>query len=147
MRAEAESGFQALIKQNPREAVIYETYGTLLLDSAFDDATEARAVVLLKTAVTLDNASAESHFQLGNLLLKKGMIEVSGDSLRQARDHLELAVRLEPSESKIHYALARLYRRLGRGDDGAKEMRLYQDLKSEEDRANPRQTALGKQSK
>lgn len=147
MHAQSETEFQRLIKQYPREAVIYETFGTLLLDSATDDAMESRAVALLKTAVALDGARAEPHFQLGNLVLKKGKTDATPEQLRVALDHLEIAARLEPAQSKIHYALARMYRRLGHAEEASREMQHYQELKAEEDRANPRQTALGMQVK
>jgi len=147
MRAHSDAEFQSLMKQYPREAVIYETFGTLLLDSATDDAMESRAVALLKTAVALDGARSEPHFQLGNLVLKKGKTDATPEQLRVALDHLQIAARLEPAQSKIHYALSRMYRRLGHVEEASREMQRYQELKAEEDRANPRQTALGMQAK
>jgi predicted Zn-dependent protease len=125
MRAEAQSGFETLIKQHPHDAAVYETYAALLLDSAPDDASETRAGVLLKTAVNLDAMRAESHYRLGNLALKN---EATAEALQQ----LETAARLAPRESKIQFALARLYRRLGRADDAATAMRRYEELKAAE---------------
>ena len=123
MRAEAQSGFDRLIKQHPRDAFLYETYATLLLDSTPDDAAENHAAALLKTAVDLDPSRVESHYRLGNLALKNGS---SGDALQ----HLETAARLAPGESKIQFALARLYRRLGRADDTTNAMSRYEKLKA-----------------
>ena len=125
MRAEAQSGFEMLIKQHPRDAAVYETYATLLLDSSPDDASETRAGVLLKTAVNLDATRAESHFRLGNLALKN---EATAEALQQ----FETAARLAPRGSKIQFALARLYRRLGRANDAAAAMRRYEELKAAE---------------
>lgn len=125
MRAEAQSGFETLIRQHPRDAAVYETYAALLLDSTPDEATESRAGGLLKTAVSLDATRAESHFRLGNLALKN---EATAEALQQ----LETAARLAPRESKIQFALARLYRRLDRPNDAASAMRRYEELKAAE---------------
>jgi len=138
MRGEAEAEFQTLLKQHPRDASVYEAYGTLLLTGATDDAAQGRAAALLDKAVKLDSSRAESHYQLGILDLKKsdlkkGPADASPDSLRQALEQLETAARLGLNESKVHYALARVYRRLGRENDAAKEMQAYQKLKAAED--------------
>ncbi len=123
MRTEAQSSFELLIKQHPRDANLPETYATLLLDSAPDDAAETHAAALLKTAVDLDPGRVESHYRLGNLALKNGS---TGDALQ----HLETAARLAPEESRVQFALARLYRRLGRADDAASAMSRYEKLKA-----------------
>jgi Flp pilus assembly protein TadD len=65
--------------------------------------------------------------------LKKSMARTSADSLRQALEQLETAARLGLNESKLHYALARVYRRLGRENEAAREMQTYQELKAAED--------------
>jgi cellulose synthase operon protein C len=133
MRGEAEAEFQRLLKQHARNASVYEAYGGLLLNGATDDATEDRAAALLAKAVELDSSRPEPHYQLGMLDLKKSPGGASRDSLRQALEQLETAARLGLNESKIHYALARVYRRLGRENDAAKEMEAYQKLKAAED--------------
>lgn len=123
MRTEAQSGFEALIKEHPRNASLCETYASLLLDSSPDDAAEAHAAALLKTAVDLDPNRAEAHYRLGNLALKSGS---SDDALQ----HLETAARLSPDESRIQFALARLYRRLNRAQDATNAMDRYERLKA-----------------
>jgi len=80
-------------------------------------------------------------------VLRFGKKEPNAEELRQALAHLERAAHLAPNESKIHYALARVYRRMGPIEDAAKEMRAYQELKSKEDKLNPRFTALRMQGK
>jgi tetratricopeptide (TPR) repeat protein len=125
MRTEGQSGFEALIQQYPRDASVYETYATLLLDSAPNTAAETRSAMLLKTALTLDATRAESHYRLGSLALKN---QVNADALQ----HLETAARLAPRESKIQFALARLYRRLGRVSDATQAMRRYEELQAPE---------------
>jgi tetratricopeptide (TPR) repeat protein len=126
MRGEAEAEFQRLLKQHPRNASVYEAYGSLLLSGATDDATEDRAAALLAKAVQLDGSRPEAHYQLGVVNLKKS-------DPKRALEQLETAARLGLNESKIHYALARVYRRLGRENDAAKEMEAYQKLKAAED--------------
>ena len=137
--AEAQAAFEVLVKQHPRNAELQETYGTLLLEGVPDDAAEARAAALLKTAVELDGNRTEAHYQLGNLALNQSQAA-------EALLHLETAARLAPRESKIQFALVRLYRRLGRADDATNAMRRYEELKAGEGRANP-QAALGTQGK
>jgi tetratricopeptide (TPR) repeat protein len=132
-RAEAEGEFQRLLKQHPRNASVYEAYGTLLVNGATDDATGERAAALLEKAVELDSSRPEPHYQLGMLDLNKSPGSASPDSLQKALEQLETAARLGLNESKIHYALARVYRRLGREDEAAKEMEAYQKLKAAED--------------
>lgn len=133
MRADAEREYQELLKQHSRDAIIYEAYGTSLMNAAGDDATEAHAAALLKRSIELDSSRPEPHYQLGMLELKKSSATASSESLHQALEQLDTAARLGLNDSRVHYALARVYRRLGRGNDAAKEMRLYQELKTAED--------------
>ena len=90
-----------------------------------DDATESRAVGLLKRAIALDASLAEPHYQLGNLAL---LNERPEEALR----HLQIAARLDPKGSKIHFGLRRAYSRLGRADEARKELGLYNTLKAAE---------------
>ncbi len=133
MRPQAEAEFQALLKEHPGDATVYESYGTSLLNSASEDTMLERAAALLKHAAKLDDSRAEVHYQLGILELKKNPAGVSSDSLHQALEQLQKSVRLGLTGSKVHYALARVYRRLGRENDAATEMRLYQESKAAED--------------
>ena len=135
MRAEAGVAFQSLIRNNPRDAAVHEAYGTLLLESAIDEAGEAQGAALLKTAIKLDASRVEAHYQLGNLALQRGQTE-------DARKYLETAARLEPRQSRIPFALARLYRRLGRAHSAAKAMQLYEKLKAEETGAAVRESSV-----
>jgi len=63
---------------------------------------------------------------LGDLALKKGNAE-------EAVQQLEQAVKLDPNGSKIHFALFRAYRRLGRKEDAAREQETFQKLKDKEE--------------
>jgi tetratricopeptide (TPR) repeat protein len=127
MIKEAEATFQKGIEKFPQNALHYQEYGVLLLK--LEDG-ESRGVPLLKTALALDASLPEPYYQLGNLALSKG-------KLPDALEHLEAAVRLDPKKSKIHYALGRAYRRLGRSEEAHRELQLYEALKAEEDKSDP----------
>jgi len=124
MRTQAEAQFQQLLRQYPRDAAVYESYGTSLLGSATDDATLDRAGALLTKAVELDGSRAEAHYQLGMLEMKKN----APDSMNEALKELQSSVRLGLNGSKVHYALARVYRRLGRENEATAEMHLYEEM-------------------
>jgi Flp pilus assembly protein TadD len=142
MRAQADAEFQALLKRRPGEASVCEAYAISLLTGSDDTSIEQRAETLLKRAIELDSSRAVSHYQLGMLALKrsdlkKGTTGASPNSLREAVEQLETAARLGLNDSKIHYGLTRVYRRLGREDDAAREMHIYEELKAAEDSPNP----------
>jgi tetratricopeptide (TPR) repeat protein len=121
MRERAVSAFEQAIRQSPRDALTYQVYGTLLAEDATPEA-RSRAAGLLETAATLDNSSAESHYQLANIELENGKPE-------RALPHLESAIKLDPQDSRFHFAMSRVYRRLGRSSEADKEMEIYQKLK------------------
>jgi Tfp pilus assembly protein PilF len=126
MHTEAEAQFQVLLKQHPGDAAVYESYGTSLANSATDDATLDRAAALLRKSVELDSTRAEAHYELGTVELKRN----APDSMQGALEQLQTAVRLGLSGSKVHYALARVYRRLGRESEATAEMHLYEQARS-----------------
>ena len=99
----------------------------LKFSAGSDAAAKTKAISLLKSALGFDGSLAESHYQLGNLALTDG-------NLPLAIKHLETAVRLRPA-SKIHFALARAYKRAGRSEQASKEVASFQRLKSEEEKS------------
>jgi len=128
--AESFAIFEQGLKRFPEDAHHYLEYGRLLLKSAKpDDSTaETRAIALLQTALTLNGSLPEAHYLLGDSALRRGNPE-------EALQHLEQAVKLDPGSSKIHFALSRTHRRLGRMDDAAREEGVFQTLKAREEAA------------
>ena len=121
MRERAVAAFAQAIKQSPRDAVTYQVYGTLLLEDATPEA-RSHAAGLFERAIALDNSSAESLYQLANIEMEDGKPE-------RALLHLESATKLDTRDSRFHFALSRVYRRLGRSSEADREMEIYQKLK------------------
>jgi pentatricopeptide repeat protein len=128
---EAAAAFEQVLKRFPRDIPHYTEYARMLLKlaEAGDEAKEARAISLLQAAMTVDRSQAEPHYMLGNFLLDKGKIV-------EALKEIERAAQLEPHNSKIHFSLARIYRRLGRGEEASREMQAYQETKSDSKEAH-----------
>ena len=68
MRAQAETEFEALIKQHPRDAKVYETYGTLLLSGLpASDTMETRAAALLNKAIAAGQLACRAALSARNV--------------------------------------------------------------------------------
>ena len=112
----------------PNDARFYIGYAVTLLASPDSRKLRLEATGLLQKAARLAPQSAEVHYQLGQLSLQQGQ-------LSNAQRELLLSARLEPNQSKAHFALSSLYRRMKRSDDAAKQFAIYQDLKEKEEGA------------
>lgn len=136
--AESFATFEQGLKRFPSDAYHCLEYGRLLLKTAkpLDSATEARATLLLQTALKLKPTLPEAHYLLGDLALRRAKPE-------EALMHLEQAVKLDPEGAKIHFALFRTYRRLGRKEDAAREEEVFQKLKAKEEGAVPAPLLVG----
>ena len=86
---------------------------------------QTRAEQLLRGAAEHDNELVEAHYQLGDMALRRGQGP-------EALVHLEKAAELAPRSAKVHFALSRTYRRLGKNAEASKEMELYETLKEKE---------------
>lgn len=128
MRERAASTFDQAMRQFPRDAQTYLVYGTLLLEDGSPE-TKGRAVQLLKHALELDDSAVEPRYQLANLELTDG-------NPQQALPYLESAIKLDPNDSRLHFALSRVYRRLNREAEAGKETEIYQKLKAAEQARN-----------
>jgi protein O-GlcNAc transferase len=120
-RQQAISEFEAAIRQFPRDARTYEEYGTLLIEDASPES-KHRAADLFKHAVALDGSAVEARFQLANMALADGQLQA-------ALVYLEKAIQSAPDDSRLHFALSRVYRRLGRDSEAGRELAAYQRLK------------------
>lgn len=121
MRERAVSGFEQAIRQFPRDAVTYQVYGMLLVEDGTPEA-KSHAIELFERAVALDETAAEPRYQLANVQLEDGKPE-------RALPYLERAIKLDSQDSRFHFAMSRVYRRLGRSSEADNEMEIYQKLK------------------
>lgn len=137
MHERAAATFEEAMHQFPRDARTYQVYATLLLDDGSQEY-KGRAVDLLKQALALNDSAVEPRYQLANLALENGNPE-------QARAYLERAIQLAPKDSRLHFALSRAYRRLGRDADASKESEIYQKLKAAEQPGKRNNSAGGTQ--
>ncbi|MGH9431647.1 MAG: tetratricopeptide repeat protein [Terriglobia bacterium] len=130
MTQQAARAFEQGIREFPRNARYDLEYALMLLGlaRAGDRVAGVRGERLLKQAIQLDGSLAEAHYQLGNIALE-------GDDTAEAVRQLGIAVRIEPDSSKVHFALARAYRRLGEQDAARREMALFQSLKHQEEQS------------
>ncbi len=120
---QAATAFQKSIRISPGTARFYQAYAKLLLAEAGvnDVVLKMRAASLLEKSISLDPSSAESNYLLGQLRLDQGKTQA-------ALPLLQTAARLNPQDGKVHYALWRAYRSLGREEQAATELSLYKRL-------------------
>lgn len=139
MDQDARHTFEAAIARFPQNPIPYQALGTLLLKlSDAGQAQPAQAERMFAAALALDPTLAESHYQLGNLALARG-------DCPDALQHLQAAVRSRPQDSRVHFALARVYRRLGQQADAARETELFRRAKEAEAAAGVAQSSMGLQ--
>jgi len=136
-RQQAMADFEQTLRQFPRDSQTRVEFGTLLLEDGSPE-TRGRAIELLKQAIVTDDSSVEARYQLAN-------IELADGKFQPALEFLERAIKLEPNDSRLHFAISRVYRRLGRNSDADKEMASYQELKAAEHTAVQSDSALGTQ--
>jgi tetratricopeptide (TPR) repeat protein len=80
-----------------------------------------QAMRLLEHGRSIDGNQAETHYQIGCLLERKR--DFAG-----AASELERSVALDPREPFAHFHLARVYERLGRKQDAARELDKHQKM-------------------
>ena len=91
--------------------------------AAGEDAAEVEK--LLRKSIALKNDGWQSHYELGVLL------EANGISLARPRNS-EQSAKLNPDVAAIHYHLARVYHRMQRPQDAARERAKHQELTARE---------------
>ncbi len=110
---------EAGIAAHPSEPRFLQALGGLLLARPAPTAAETtRARMLLEQALRLRPDLAESHYQLGSLDLRAGALD-------SAAQHLETAARLDPRDGRVHFALAKLYRKQNRTEEAQRETELF----------------------
>jgi tetratricopeptide (TPR) repeat protein len=104
----------------------YVSYAEMLLASPDAMQQHAQAKDLLGKALKLSPQSAQAHYLLGQIALQEG-------KLKEAEEDFLRSLVSDPDRSKTHFALSRVYRRMERTDQAAKEFVLYEKLKERED--------------
>lgn len=125
---EAVAAFENALRRAPRDAAtLYQ------LALAFEsDGDLPAAEKNLRESLSLAPDSPESNALAGRILFKQGRHT-------EALKPLEFAAKLRPADPELRFTLARVYQRLDRKDDAAREFAEVQRLKAEQlkkDRAN-----------
>src|SRR6266576_3336536 len=97
--------YKAGIVRFPNEARLYLAYAEMLLGSPDSLKLQTEAANLLEKAVKLAPQSAEAHYQMGQLALRQGR-------LKDAEAELLQSLLFDPDQSKAHFALSTVYRRM-----------------------------------
>lgn len=117
---------EAGIARFPDDATHYQALGVILLQlSEHGRNTKGRARTMFEKALRLNGALAESNYQLGR-------IELDSNEMDSAEAHLLAAERTAPLDSRVHFVLARLYRKRGNADESEREMKAFLTAKSKE---------------
>src|SRR3984893_16600652 len=117
---------KAGISRFPGDTRFYVSYAEMLLASPDALRLHTQAKDLLEKALKLDPQSAEAHYLLGQIALQEG-------KLKEAEEDLLRSLASDPDRSKTHFALSRVYRRMERPDQAAKEFAIYEKLKEREE--------------
>jgi tetratricopeptide (TPR) repeat protein len=119
--------YKAGILRFPNAARLYVAYAETLLGSPDSPKLQNEAATLLEKAVKLAPELGETHYLMGQLALRQSR-------LMDAEAELLRSLQSDPDQSKAHFALSTVYRRMGRTDDATKQFLIYQDLKQVEER-------------
>jgi tetratricopeptide (TPR) repeat protein len=114
--------FQAFARANPLGYLGCYLHAKALIAQARNP---ELAETLLRQAVAIEGRHGESHFELGGLLEKKRQ-------WAEAAQEFTRCAELNPKEPAPHYRLARLYDRLGKPADAARERELHAKLTAQE---------------
>jgi tetratricopeptide (TPR) repeat protein len=93
---------------------------------------DSDAETLLKRAVALDPNYADAYFQLGALY---------GDEhkYKEAIEHYELALKINPNAASTHYRLAQVLARLGNQTRAQEELAVFERLRQSESDATSKE--------
>jgi Flp pilus assembly protein TadD len=135
---ETAKAFVEGVRRFPNDAFFLLKYALFLLNAPGERDVQADAQIkaLLKKSEALDGSDFETHFQLGNLAMKENKYD-------EALLELQAATKLDPEVAKVHLALGRVYRRMGREQEADNESQLHRKLKAQEDQSADAQSAIG----
>ena len=122
--------YQSLNPASPLGYVLHARAIMLQLPPGDDSPESQTAYELLLKALSLKEDQAEAHYLLGVLL--EGRKDYAA-----AAAHFERSVALNADDPKPHFRLARVYDRLGRKEDAARERSLNEKLSSDVNRNQP----------
>jgi Flp pilus assembly protein TadD len=115
---------EAGIVRFPQDAMHYQALGVVLLE-LFEKGrdTKEQARKMFEKALDLDSALSESNYQLGR-------IELDAGEINAAQRHLLTAEKAAPNDSRVHFVLARLYRKQGNSAGAEREMKAFRAAKT-----------------
>lgn len=116
---EIEARMGAFLKADPDHPAANLVYAKVLVRKP--DAKVEIVEQHLRRSIAKDARSWEAHFELGVLLSRAKRYEDAANELRAA-------AKLKPDEATVHYHLARVYDRLGKPEQAAKERLLHGNL-------------------
>lgn len=120
LAAEAIEAFSHAVRLNPNDPVMHrELAGAYVAAGAADE-----ALVELIAGLLIDPANAALHAAIGQLHLDDGR---PADALPA----LGRALELNPSQYEVRYALANALARLGRTDEAARQLELFERVRRE----------------
>ena len=96
--------------------VYWRLADALLRAESLEDAERAA-----KQAIWLNESFSGSYVTLGEIAFKRGDFEL-------AQGLFERAVKMEPGNQSAHYSLARVYQKLGKNDEAAREFEVSRSL-------------------
>jgi Flp pilus assembly protein TadD len=120
---EASEAFEATLKLDPNMALAYIEYAKLMIraDNPVPASSDAKVLSLLSRGIELSPENGEARYLLGYLLFERERYD-------EALSSLQKASRLAPRDSQVHYLLSRCYRKLGKTQEAAQELNIYQEL-------------------
>jgi tetratricopeptide (TPR) repeat protein len=122
-QAEAEKEAEAATRMEGDNAKVQCLLGRIALLHSDKD----QAYAHYSRAYALDPADVEAQIGLAKTL-------VIMDKPQDAMKYLRMAVQANPLNAEAHYRLATVYRKVGRMDEAAKEVHLFQEIKQTKDR-------------
>lgn len=122
---DALSGLDQAIRQFPNDVRFLIAYGDVLqqLPEYSEPVYQGREKQYLERAISIDRASPRAHYLLGQLLITES-------KFHEAISELEMAVEYQPGLKQAHFALSRVYRRVGRRSEADEQFLLFRKLES-----------------